>query len=684
MRALAATFAVTVALAAPRARADGALPDSLSISTPAARPHDITLATNFGLVLSHDDGRRWVWSCEQAGNAYGIPVPGRTGAAESDLLHLDGPARRAPARLHRRRFVHLGRRRDPRRPLPRWSDRLPRSHRREPGARGRGGADETAAPSMRCARRTTAVPPCPRCSDRAAGGDFITGLEIARAAARHRLCLTMGSGVTRRCRCWYAAPTAATTGILLSWARAAGRRTSPCGCSLLIHVQDPSRVFLRAERRRQTTAWGWRRSMPRTSSPSRPSLALNGGVITAFAQLAERAPVRRRRHRPCGGGVPLRRRRVSLPAVAWLPSLKGASARGEHPCTPSPTRPWPASRSPPPYDPEGQSWQPLMRYDRDRRRSQSCAAALCQEDCAARATRGQWPAALCAAPDPTTAPAGGGCGCTAAADTPGSDLLAFVALLLTRRLLAPGGSGASIRPCPRGCSSSARRPRSRPRWRALRRSRRPPPPRGTQPREAAPPREELPAERTTSRRPTSTTSTAPAVVRRRPRPARGRRRGADCARPPRRSARSERSSPTPRHLRTNLPAWSRCSSRSPTPRSPARGRIGVITSVAGERAARNYTYGAAKGALTSTCRGCASAPSPAGVKVTTLKLGPVDTPMTESHKKTPSSPRRPGSPATSGRAIDAGRGEVFVPRSGAASCRSTETRPSGSSRRCLS
>lgn len=64
------------------------------------------------------------------------------------------------------------------------------------------------------------------------------------------------------------------------------------------------------------------------------------------------------------------------------------------------------------------------------------------------------------------------------------------------------------------------------------------------------------------------------------------------------------------------------------------GRIGVITSVAGERGRpRNYTYGAAKGALNVYLQGLRTRLYAANVSVTTVKLGPVDTPMTRDHKK---------------------------------------------------
>lgn len=68
--------------------------------------------------------------------------------------------------------------------------------------------------------------------------------------------------------------------------------------------------------------------------------------------------------------------------------------------------------------------------------------------------------------------------------------------------------------------------------------------------------------------------------------------------------------------------------------SAGRGRIGVITSVAGDRGRpRNYTYGAAKGALNVYLQGLRSRLFAANVTVTTLKLGPVDTPMTKDHAK---------------------------------------------------
>lgn len=64
------------------------------------------------------------------------------------------------------------------------------------------------------------------------------------------------------------------------------------------------------------------------------------------------------------------------------------------------------------------------------------------------------------------------------------------------------------------------------------------------------------------------------------------------------------------------------------------GHLGVITSVAGERGRpRNYTYGAAKGGLTRYLQGVRSRLHRTAVHVLNVKLGPVDTPMTEGHDK---------------------------------------------------
>ena len=93
-----------------------------------------------------------------------------------------------------------------------------------------------------------------------------------------------------------------------------------------------------------------------------------------------------------------------------------------------------------------------------------------------------------------------------------------------------------------------------------------------------------------------------------------------------------------------------------------RGAIGVMSSVAGERGRpRNFTYGAAKGALNVYLQGLRTRLGPRGVRVHTFKLGPVDTPMTIAHRKTLVFARAADVAGGILRAIDRGRGEAYLP-----------------------
>lgn len=91
------------------------------------------------------------------------------------------------------------------------------------------------------------------------------------------------------------------------------------------------------------------------------------------------------------------------------------------------------------------------------------------------------------------------------------------------------------------------------------------------------------------------------------------------------------------------------------------GHIAVITSVAGDRGRpRNYTYGASKGALSLYLQGLRSRLYPA-VPVTTIKLGPVDTPMTIDHAKNASFITSEQAARGIVRAIEKRKKEVYVP-----------------------
>ncbi len=92
------------------------------------------------------------------------------------------------------------------------------------------------------------------------------------------------------------------------------------------------------------------------------------------------------------------------------------------------------------------------------------------------------------------------------------------------------------------------------------------------------------------------------------------------------------------------------------------GRLGIIASVAGDRGRpRNYTYGAAKGALHVYLQGLRTRLYSAGVSVTTLKLGPVDTPMTQNHAKHALFGKAPRVAQGIVRAIDGRVAEAYIP-----------------------
>lgn len=69
-------------------------------------------------------------------------------------------------------------------------------------------------------------------------------------------------------------------------------------------------------------------------------------------------------------------------------------------------------------------------------------------------------------------------------------------------------------------------------------------------------------------------------------------------------------------------------------RDQRRGSLVVITSVAGDRGRQsNYAYGAAKGGLSLFVQGLAHSLAPTGARAVSVKLGFVDTPMTDGMDK---------------------------------------------------
>jgi MYXO-CTERM domain-containing protein len=63
-RVLRAGLVLCLLLSARVAHGDGAFPASMKLFAPADRPGVVVLATNFGLLSTHDEGKTWDWVCE--------------------------------------------------------------------------------------------------------------------------------------------------------------------------------------------------------------------------------------------------------------------------------------------------------------------------------------------------------------------------------------------------------------------------------------------------------------------------------------------------------------------------------------------------------------------------------------------------------------------------------------------
>lgn len=92
------------------------------------------------------------------------------------------------------------------------------------------------------------------------------------------------------------------------------------------------------------------------------------------------------------------------------------------------------------------------------------------------------------------------------------------------------------------------------------------------------------------------------------------------------------------------------------------GTLAVLSSVAGERGRRsNFVYGASKAGLSALLSGLRARLAPAGVRVVTVKPGPVDTPMLAGRPGGPLT-ARPGPVARSLlRGLERGGHTLFVP-----------------------
>jgi hypothetical protein len=403
------------------ARADGAFPDSLSVLVPPDRPHDIGLATNFGLISSKDDGASWTWACEgpltNCSNLYSMSAPpaDRLYALSADnLVYSDDDACD-------------------------WSV--------AGGAVAAGGvvdefplADDSTrvlavvSPNGVGAQTTYTVVESDdggatfgRVLYTAASGDTVTGVEAARGHP-DTIYLTLASAKG------FAPELAITTDGGATWRTVDLSGQLGQGGLRLIGVDknDPSRLFLLAS---LTEAQELGVFDAKTDTLSL-TLTYPGGLMAAFVQTAE-GPLIAAGRLPAG---PVVHRSVDRGAtwqpVAGVPNVRGLAERAGtlYASTDNMADGYALAVS----TDLGVTFTPRMKFS-DVGSIASCVRAQCQDICRMEVAQGLWPMSTCTATPEVKAASGGGCSVGGDGVVSGAALVVLAAAL--RRRARREGSG---------------------------------------------------------------------------------------------------------------------------------------------------------------------------------------------------------------------------------------------------
>jgi MYXO-CTERM domain-containing protein len=361
-----------LALAAPllcagAARADGAIPDSLGLMSPAQLPNETLLATNFGLVMSFDRDQTWIWACEQEASNYAIlyqmgpPPRNRIYAiSPTNLIFTDDSSCTWTASVAGAVDAFVD---------PTNADRVLAVVATSLDA---GGILYTVVES------SDGGATFPQLRYTAAAGDHITGVEISRSNPQ-TVYLTVTSGTA------YTPKLAVTTNGGGSWTlhdlSTAGLPAGTFSIRLVaVDPTDARKVYLRiANQQEQALAV----STDGGATVSTP-LTFPGGTFTAFTRMASGSLI--------AGGI------LGTTAVAYR-STDGGGTFSQLPTVPF-TFTGLSSRGSKLYaaaenmlDPyaiytsvdEGTSWQPLLAFDQNIQAIATCLKQYCQTDCENRA-----------------------------------------------------------------------------------------------------------------------------------------------------------------------------------------------------------------------------------------------------------------------------------------------------------
>jgi len=414
-----AALVVVLVLGAGAARADGAFPDSLSIVLPADRPHRISLATNFGLISSDDDGDTWSWVCE--GPLTNCSTLYSVSAAPADRLYA----------LSADSLV--------------FSDDDACDWTVAAGDVSAGGVVD-AFPFAQDAQRMLAVVSPNGVGTQtnytvveshdggktfdavvytAPGSDFVSGVEVSRTDAS-TIYVTLASGAS------FSPTLAITNDAGAHWRSVDLSATLGASSSIRLVAVDrtnPGRVFLRVAQDAGEAMAVFDAASGAVTVP----VMFPAGLMTGFVQTAEGPLLAAGR---VGGGGPIYR---SLDdGATWQPVTSTLHVRAF------------AERAGKIYAAAdntadgyalgvstdvGVTFAPLMRLDQVASIA-ACVRAACQSVCASEVAMGLWPASTCTAA-PEAAPkasGGGGCGLGGPAGTDGP--LAIVAVLFALLALA--------------------------------------------------------------------------------------------------------------------------------------------------------------------------------------------------------------------------------------------------------
>ncbi len=387
---IAALAALACASGLPaRARADGAFPNSQNVMTPAALPHEILLGTNFGLVMSFDDGRTWTWSCEQPLNAFATLY--QVGPAPADRLFAVSPqgaissddtgctwsaATDVPAGSALDLFAD-----------PDDANRVFAivTERDDGGVLYQAKASSNGGRSFDTLLYT------------AAADDHLTGIESARSAPQ-TIYLTLTSGSVA-----YIPKVAQSTDGGAHWTVHDLSASLPAGTHTIsliaVDPTDPQKLFLRT-----ASLAGEALAVSADGGASATSaLALAGGALTAFTRMDSGSLIAAGLegtndvvYRSTDRGATFQKLPSAIP-------VRGLSARGTTLYAATDTSIASAAIETSPD--EGMTWQPLMTY-MDIQAIQSCVMAACQDDCLNRADMSQWSDQICSATAPSAGQGG--------------------------------------------------------------------------------------------------------------------------------------------------------------------------------------------------------------------------------------------------------------------------------------